>query len=83
MHPKKDIDSIQPWFRAMKDMFSQSRDFWLEGHRMGDWRRHPTLVPNILQPGDNYYKPEVGQGSNQTCMPLPFAERNANPNMGP
>jgi multiple sugar transport system substrate-binding protein len=25
---RENIDSIQPWFRAMKDMFSQSRDFW-------------------------------------------------------
>jgi hypothetical protein len=63
-------------------MAQRSRDFWLEGHRMGDWRRNPNSVPNILQPGDNYYKPEVGTVSNQTCMPLPFAERNANPNIG-
>lgn len=63
-------------------MAQRSRDFWLEGHRMGDWRRNPSSVPNILEPGDNYYKPEVGTVSNQTCMPLPFAERNANPNIG-
>lgn len=62
-------------------MAQRSRDFWLEGKRMGDWRRNPTSVPNILQPGNNYYKPEVGTVSNQTCMPLPFAERNANPNI--
>lgn len=62
-------------------MVQKDRDFWLEGHRLGDWRRHPNLVPNILPPGDNYYKPEVGTVSNQTCMPLPFAERNANPNI--
>lgn len=62
-------------------MAQRSRDFWLEGHRMGDWRRHPSLVPNILEPGDNYYKPAVGTVSDQTCMPLPFDERNANPNI--
>ena len=62
-------------------MAQRSRDFWLEGHRMGDWRRNPNSVPNILQPGNNYYKPEVGTVSNQTCFPLPFAERNANPNI--
>ena len=62
-------------------MAQRSRDFWLEGHRMGDWRRNPGLVPNILEPGDNYYKPAVGTVSNQTCMPLPFDERNANPNI--
>jgi len=63
-------------------MAQRSRDFWLEGHRMGDWRRNGALVPDILQPGDNYYKPEVGTVSSQTCMPIPFAERNANPNLG-
>jgi hypothetical protein len=62
-------------------MAQRSRDFWLEGHRLGDWRRNPNSVPDILEPGDNYYKPEVGTVSNQTCMPLPFAERNANPNI--
>lgn len=62
-------------------MAQRSRDFWLEGKRMGDWRRNPNAVPDILAPGDNYYKPEVGTVSNQTCMPLPFAERNANPNI--
>jgi hypothetical protein len=62
-------------------MDQRSRDFWLEGHRMGDWRRNPTAVANIIPPGPNYYKPEVGEVSDQTCLPLPFAERNANPNI--
>ncbi len=62
-------------------MDQKSRDFWLEGHRMGDWRRNPNAVPNILQPGNNYYKPALGDVQNQTCMPLPYAEYNANPNM--
>lgn len=63
-------------------MAQRSRDFWLEGKRMGDWRRNPSSVPNILQPGNNYYKPELGGVENQTCMPLPFNERNNNPNIG-
>ncbi|NJD20396.1 MAG: hypothetical protein FIA95_14090 [Gemmatimonadetes bacterium] len=62
-------------------MDQKSRDFWLEGMRMGDWRRNPNAVPNILQPGNNYYKPALGDVQNQTCMPLPYAEYNANPNM--
>jgi starch-binding outer membrane protein, SusD/RagB family len=62
-------------------MDQRSRDFWLESKRIGDFRRNGELVPNILQPGDNYYKPEVGTVSNQTCFPLPFSERNANPNI--
>ncbi len=62
-------------------MAQSSRDFWLEGKRMGDWTRNPNAVPGIIPPGDNYYKPAVGTVSNQTCLPLPFAERNANPNI--
>lgn len=62
-------------------MAQRSRDFWLEGKRMGDWRRNPTAVPNILPSGNNYYKPELGGVETQTCMPIPFAETNANPNM--
>lgn len=62
-------------------MEQRSRDFWLEGKRMGDWRRNPNAVPNILQPG-KYYKDGIGDVSNQTCLPLPFAEKNANPNIG-
>jgi starch-binding outer membrane protein, SusD/RagB family len=61
-------------------MDQRSRDFWLEAKRMGDFRRQGNLVPNILQPGP-YYKDAIGDVSNQTCFPLPFAERNANPNI--
>jgi starch-binding outer membrane protein, SusD/RagB family len=59
-------------------MAQRSRDFWLEAKRMGDWRRNPGMVPNILPPGNNYYKPELGDVQSQTCFPLPFAECNAN-----
>lgn len=55
-------------------------DFWLEGQRMGDFRRNPTAVSYILEPGDNYYKPQVGEVSNQMCWPVPNAEKNNNPN---
>jgi len=62
-------------------MEQKSRDFWIEGMRMGDWRRNGNAVPNIPQPGSSYYKAELGNVSTQTCMPLPFAEYNANENM--
>ncbi len=61
-------------------MDQRSRDFWLEGKRMGDFRRQGNLVPNILQPGP-YYKDNIGPVENQTCFPMPFSERNANPNI--
>ena len=62
-------------------MDQRSRDFWLEAKRMGDWRRNGAAVPNILQTGPDYYKPEVGVVSDQICFPLPFDERINNPNI--
>jgi starch-binding outer membrane protein, SusD/RagB family len=61
-------------------MDQRSRDFWLEAKRMGDFRRHGNLVPNILQPGP-YYKDGIGDVSDQTCWPLPNSEREANDNI--
>jgi hypothetical protein len=65
-------------------MAQRSRDFWLEGKRMGDWRRNPSAVPNILPSGPTgYYQPTVADKSvgTQTCWPIPFREKNANPNL--
>jgi hypothetical protein len=64
----------------MRELMEQkTRDFWLEGKRVGDFRRNPNFVPYMLQPGNNYYKPSVGIVSNQTCWPVPFNEKNNNP----
>ena len=63
-------------------MDQRSRDFWIEAKRMGDWRRNGNAVPNILQPGDAYYKDvQGGTVQNQTCWPMPFQEYNANDNI--
>jgi starch-binding outer membrane protein, SusD/RagB family len=63
-------------------MDQRSRDFWIEGKRMGDWRRNAGAVPNILQPGDAYYKDvQGGVVQDQTCWPMPFSEYNANDNI--
>lgn len=63
-------------------MAQSSIDFWLQGKRMGDWRRNPDAVPNIPESGSDYYK-DVSGGviRDGTCLPLPNAERNANPNI--
>lgn len=58
----------------------KSLDFWLEGRRMGDFRRHGGLVPNVIPTGATFYKPAVGPVGNGTCFPLPLAETSANPN---
>lgn len=61
-------------------MAQRSIDFWLTARRMGDWRRNPGAVPNILPPGP-YYKPELPDVQDQTCLPIPFNERQHNPNL--
>jgi hypothetical protein len=61
-------------------MEQKTRDFWLEGRRVGDLRRNPAAVPYVLQPGNTYYKTAVGDVSTQTCWPVPFNEKNNNPN---
>lgn len=58
----------------------KSIDFWLEGRRMGDFRRHPDLVPNVIPAGSTFYKPAAGPVGNDTCFPLPLAETSANSN---
>jgi hypothetical protein len=65
----------------MKELMEQkSRDFWLEGKRVGDLRRNPNHVPYVLPPGDTYYKTAVGLVSTQVCRPMPLSEKQNNPN---
>jgi hypothetical protein len=58
----------------------KSRDFWIEGKRIGDWHRNGDAVPNVIVPGSAYYKPASGPVSDDRCIPLPLAETNNNPN---
>jgi len=61
-------------------MEQKTRDFWLEGKRIGDLRRlGESIVPYIIPPGNNYYKPELGLVGNQVCWPVPQSEINNNP----
>lgn len=61
-------------------MDQKSRDFWLEGKRMGDWARNGDAVPNVIQSGTAYYKPASGPVRDGRCFPLPLAETSNNPN---
>jgi hypothetical protein len=66
---------------AMTELVNQrAREFWLEGKRLGDWRRHGDKVPFILASGSTYYKAGQGKIGNQTCMPVSAAEKDNNPN---
>jgi hypothetical protein len=64
-----------------REFFLQKHlDFWLEGKRIGDWRRNPDDISFILQPGPNYYKPALGPVGDQTCLPVTIGEKDNNPN---
>jgi starch-binding outer membrane protein, SusD/RagB family len=54
------------------------REFFLEGHRMGDLRRYN--LPFLPAAGSLYGA--GGTYGNQTCFPLPDIERINNPNIG-
>lgn len=61
-------------------MEQKTRDFWLEGKRMGDFRRVPQYMSYIIPVGETtYYKPELGVVKDETCWPVPRNECDRNP----
>ena len=58
----------------------RGREFYLEGKRLGDFRRNPAAILHVGQPGQAYFKSGFGPVGDQTCFPLPFAETSTNPN---
>jgi starch-binding outer membrane protein, SusD/RagB family len=54
------------------------REFFLEGHRLGDLRRYKLPIQPVA--GAPY--PNGGTYSTQACFPLPDVERINNPNIG-
>jgi hypothetical protein len=62
-------------------MEQKTRDFWLEGRRLADWRRNPQYVPYIIPAGDDtYYKTGLGPVRDFMCWDVPQNEINNNPN---
>ncbi len=66
----------------LMELFDQKRfDFWLEGKRLADWRRQPVAAArHVPVTGSAYWRPNLGTIGSQTCYPLPFTERDNNPN---
>ena len=62
-------------------MDQRAREFWLEAKHVGDWRRNPTATPYVGAAGAPYYKPAQGTFGTASCLPIPEAELNANPNI--
>jgi hypothetical protein len=61
-------------------MEQRVRDFWLEGKKMGDYRRNGDVVPYFLPDNSDYYKSGVGNVGTQQCWPIPDVEKRTNPN---
>ncbi|MGQ0647150.1 MAG: hypothetical protein ACT4P7_06235 [Gemmatimonadaceae bacterium] len=62
-------------------LWQKTLDFYLEGQRMGDFRRRPTSITGVPVPGQPYFKPGFPSIANGTCYPLPLAEKDNNPNL--
>jgi hypothetical protein len=65
------------------ELFNQrALEFYLEGKRVADMRRSPASVAGtITAAGQPYFKPGYGNVGNNTCYPIPFAERDNNDNL--
>lgn len=70
-----DANSVLTEFLTQKGL-----DFYLEGKRLGDFRRHPTNIVGMPVPGAVYWKPGFAPVGNQSCFPLPDDELDNNPN---
>lgn len=69
---------------VLTELFTQRAfEFFLEGKRVGDYRRSPASIKGIAPTGSTYIKPGYAPVGSQTCYPIPRAERDYNPNMKP
>ena len=68
---------------VLAELFYQKGfDFWLEGKRLADFRRQPVAASRFVPvTGSAYWRPNLGTIGAQTCYPLPFAEKDNNPNI--
>ena len=68
---------------VLTEFFTQKGfDFYLEGKRMGDFRRHPTNIIGVPVPGATYWKPGFAPVGSDICYPFPIREIDNNPNLG-
>ena len=62
-------------------LWQKSLDFYLEGQRQGDFRRHPEAMTGLPVPGAAYFKPGFPAIADKVCYPLPITEIDNNPNL--
>lgn len=69
---------------VMKELYFQRElDFYLEGKKLGDFRRNPAATYAVPATGSAYVKPGYVPIGNNTCFPIPRTERDNNPGMTP
>jgi hypothetical protein len=61
-------------------MEQRAREFFLEGKRLGDFRRNGEAVRGVPPAGSQYFKAGYSAIGDQTCFPVPFVETSNNPN---
>ena len=67
---------------VLTEFFTQKGfDFYLEGKRLGDFRRYPANIIGVPVPGSTYWKPGFAPVGANTCYPLPVTEIDNNPNL--
>jgi hypothetical protein len=64
-------------------LHQKTLEFFAEGKRMADYRRHTDDLPNVQPAGTEYHKPGYEPYADQTCLPLPFRETANNPHFNP
>ncbi|MDB4891676.1 MAG: hypothetical protein JWL61_3531 [Gemmatimonadetes bacterium] len=64
---------------VMTELFTQRAfEFYMEGKRIGDYRRSPASTLGIAATGSAYVKPGYAPVGSQNCYPIPRAERDNN-----
>jgi hypothetical protein len=67
---------------VLTEFFTQKGfDFYLEGKRLGDFRRYPANIIGVPVPGSTYWKPGFSPVGPDVCFPLPITEIDNNPNL--
>lgn len=66
------------YMAALRDQ--RRRDFYLDGHRMGDLRRYNSLYGVDEWPTGPFYGSATVEFGTQECWPVPLAEKDGNPN---
>jgi len=66
---------------VLTEFFTQRGfDFYLEGKRLGDFRRHPANIIGVPVPASAYWKAGFAPVGSNVCYPLPISETDNNPN---